>query len=255
MRPWVRSVSVALLLLAIHVTNAPSARADELTVLYQLPLQPSLTRLAEQFTKDTGHTVVFTIPTGAELTALLAGAGPADILIGTPAQVDKAIADNTVTRGKTPIGRVGISAVVRRGTPVPDISTLDGLKKAVLAADSVVFNGAGSGQYVLKVLTDLGVAEDIKAKVARPANGPATMDHVIKSTGNEIAFGLTPEAYPYSDKGVQTIGPLPAAVQTYTIYEAAVLTRSPSPAVAARFIAFITSPGARKTLAETGVVE
>ena len=89
-----------------------------------------------------------------------------------------------------------------------------------------------------------------------PGTGSGTVSSTRisrKPRGNEIAFGLTPEAYPYADKGVQTIGPLPSSLQTYTNYEAVVLSRTKSPAVAAMFIAYITTPAARKSLAATGV--
>ena len=75
----------------------------------------------------------------------------------------------------------------------------------------------------------------------------------MKSTGTEIGFGLTPEAYPYSDRGVQTIGPLPPPLQTYTTYDAVVLARTKSPTIAAQFISYITTAAARRILAATGV--
>jgi molybdate transport system substrate-binding protein len=248
-----RPLVVAVLLAAVSVIPIAGARADEIKVLYALPLQPALVALAEQFRQETGHTVTFDIPTAADLAALLASNGPADILIGTPAAVDRAIADGKVSGSKTPVGRVGISAVVRRGTPVPNIATVEALKAAVLAADSVAYNTAGSGQYVQKIFDGMEIGDQIKPKTVRPANGPQTMDQVMRSTGNEIAFGLTPEAYPYADKGVQTVGPLPASLQTYTSYEAVVLARTKSPAAAAQFLGYITTPAARKTLAATGV--
>jgi molybdate transport system substrate-binding protein len=244
---------VAVVLAAIGSIRIADARADEIKVLYALPLQPGLVGLAEQFHRETGHTITFDIPTGADLAALLASDAPADILIGTPAAVDRAIADGKTAGPRTPVGRVGISAVVRRGTPVPDIATVEALKRAVLAADSVAYNTAGSGQYVQRIFDQIGIGDEIKAKTARPANGPQTMDHVMRSTGNEIGFGLTPEAYPYAEKGVQTVGPLPPSLQTYTSYDAVVLSRTKSPMAAAQFLGYITTPAARKALAATGV--
>jgi molybdate transport system substrate-binding protein len=250
-----RRFFVAACFAALCSMHSARAAADEIKVLYALPLQPGLMALAEQFRQETGHTVVFDIPTAANLVALLASDAPADILIAVPATVDRAVADGKTTGSKAPVGRVGISAVVRRGTRVPDISTAEALRQAVLAADSVAYNTAGSGQYVQRIFDNMGIADQIKSKTVRPANGPQTMEQVLQSTGNEIAFGLTPEAYPYADRGVQTVGPLPDPLQTYTIYEAAVLARTKSPAAAAQFIRYITTPAAKKTLATTGVVE
>jgi molybdate transport system substrate-binding protein len=251
--PGCRAPIVALTMIGFVAAAVANVCAQDIKVLYALPLQPGLTKLAEEFRQQSGHTVTFEIPSGAELTRLLASDAPADVLINTPPTIDRAVSDGQAVGPKTSIGRVGISAVVRRGTPLPAIVTVDDLKRALIAADSVVYNTAGSGQYVQKILDDMGVTDQIKSRTARTANGPQTMEHVMRSTGNEIAFGLTPEAYPYADKGVQTVGPLPPSLQTYTVFEAIVLRRTKSQAAAAQFLTFITTPTARRVLNETGV--
>jgi molybdate transport system substrate-binding protein len=43
------------------------------------------------------------------------------------------------------LGRVGVGVAVRAGAPVPDISNTEALKRAILAADSIVYNRASTG--------------------------------------------------------------------------------------------------------------
>src|SRR3569833_1094878 len=65
-----------------------------------------------------------------------------------------------------------IGAVVRSGQPKPDISTTDGLRKALLAAKSVAYSDSSSGTYLTTVgFKKLGVAEEV-AKKSRKVRGP-----------------------------------------------------------------------------------
>jgi molybdate transport system substrate-binding protein len=46
---------------------------------------------------------------------------------------------------------------VRPGAPVPAMATKDDMKKALLEADSVVFNRASSGLYLEKLFRQMGI--------------------------------------------------------------------------------------------------
>jgi molybdate transport system substrate-binding protein len=47
-----------------------------------------------------------------------------------------------VASGHQLLGRVGVGVVIRADAPVPDISSTDALKRALLDADSVAYNRA-----------------------------------------------------------------------------------------------------------------
>ena len=56
------------------------------------------------------------------------------------------------------------------------------------------------------------------------------MEHVIKGKGKEIGFGAITEIKLYEVKGqFKLVGPLPADVQNYTSYNAALMSNSTSP--------------------------
>ena len=54
-------------------------------------------------------------------------------------------------------------------------------------------------------------------------------------------------------KGVTLVGPLPPDFQKVTVYSAGLAARSPSPAVARAFVAFLTRPGFKPKLAAAGL--
>ena len=87
------------------------------------------------------------------------------------------------------LARTGIGIAVRKGAPKPDVSSPEALKRALLAADTVVYNTASSGLYIEKMLDRIGVGDPVKAKTQRYPTGEGVMMHIINGKGNEIGFG------------------------------------------------------------------
>jgi molybdate transport system substrate-binding protein len=246
MRTTVLAIVVAI--------TAASAAADDLRVMSAGAVEPGLVRLVEQFKLDTGHTVQVQFGSAPQLTSRLAAGQPGDVLIAPTAVMDQAVASRTVQAPtRTPVGRVGVGVAVRRGAAVPDVSTVDRLKSALVAADAVVFTRGSSGQYVEKMLAKIGVAESIASKIVRAEDGEALIARLVGGKGNDIGLGAITEIRQYEPKGVMLVAPLVDRVQNFTVYEAAVMTAARTPQSAARFVGFITTPEARKTLAAVGV--
>jgi molybdate transport system substrate-binding protein len=64
--------------------------------------------------------------------------------------------------------RSTIGASVRKGTPKPDISTVAGLRQALLNAKSVAYSASASGTYIsTEMFKRLGVEEQMKTKARR----------------------------------------------------------------------------------------
>ena len=114
------------------------------------------------------------------------------------------------------------------------MSSVDALKRALLAADSIVYNTASTGIYLDRLFERWGILEAIKPKTTRYPDGASVMNHVIGGKGTEIGFGAMTEIRIYEPKGLRLVGPLPADVQNYTSYEAAVMTRRRVPRPRAR---------------------
>jgi molybdate transport system substrate-binding protein len=83
-------------------------------------------------------------------------------VVAPHAALDELAKSGTVDgNARVSLGRVGVGVVIRDGAPKPDVSTTDALKRAVLDADSVVYNRASSRLFVEGLLHRLGLAEQI----------------------------------------------------------------------------------------------
>jgi molybdate transport system substrate-binding protein len=242
------------LLLFIHFAVAGTAAAADIKVLSAVPLCPGVSQLSEQYKRGSGHNVMVQSVTTGDINKVLSSNEPFDILITTTALIDQSVKDGRSTDStRSAIGRVGIGVIVRRSrSDVPDISSTDALTKAVLAADTVVFNMAGSGQYVQSLFEKLGILSRIR-NTSRPSNAAQTMEAIINGKGNDIGFGLISEIKPYEEKGVRFLGPLPQGLQNYTTYEAVISSGSKVSDAAKEFIRFLTTSAAKDTFAKTGV--
>jgi molybdate transport system substrate-binding protein len=233
-----------------------TAAAAEIKIVSAVPVGEGLQHIAEQYKKTSGHDVKVQIANTGEINKLLAANEPIDILVGTTAAADQAAKEGKATATtKTQVGRVGIGVIVRASTPTPNVATVDALKQALLKSDLVIYNRAGSGQYVEKMIGQLGLTDQIKAKVPanRPGNAGETMDQVLQSKVNELAFGLLSEVKPYESKGIKLAGRLPAELQNYGTYDAIILTNSKSADAAKDFIRYLTTPAAKQIFAMHGV--
>jgi len=151
------------------------------------------------------------------------------------------------------LGRVGQGLAVRPGAPVPEVSSVDALKRAMLEAESVVFNRATGGQYIESMLRKIGVYDQIEKKTTRYASAGEVMDHLLKGKGREIGFAPMTEIMLYKEKGLRFVGPLPAEVQQYNAYVASPMRGAANAQAATALVKFLGTPAAKAALAGGGV--
>jgi molybdate transport system substrate-binding protein len=145
---------------------------------------------------------------------------------------------------------VGIGLFVRAGVAVPDISTPESLKRALLSADALIFNNVASGNYFATVLERLDISEAVKGKVTR-ASPADVVTRIVQGKGTDIGVGVIPLIL--IDKRLTLAGLLPGELQNYLVYAAAITTNAPSPDAGKDFIRFLASPAARAAFTANGV--
>ena len=193
----------------------------EIDVLSGAAVEPGLVAATDIFRKRTGHNVTIAFATTPEIRRLFATGASPDVVIAPPGALDDLAQSGKVDgTARVLLGRVGIGVVIRDGAPVPDVSTTDALKRAVLDADSVVYNRASSGLYVEVLLQRLGLAEAIQTKIKR-YTGTDMVEPLIRGEGREIGFMPVAQILKWRGQGLQLAGPLPADIQNHTTYAAA----------------------------------
>lgn len=217
------------------------ATAATLMVLSTGAVEPGIRAAAEQFRKDTGHDIRITFQTALEVKKRLEAREVWDLAIATPATIEEQTKAGLLVDGAVTLGRVGVGIAVRKGANQPSIATVEDVKRAVLAADRVIFSRGSTGVYSEGLLRKLGLYEQIESRVVREDRGSEAMSRLARTTGNAIAFGALTEIASAREEGVVLVGPLPVDLQNYTTYTVARMQQAPTPVVAAAFLKYLNS--------------
>ena len=203
-----------------------STKATGIKVISGGAFKQGLNALAEQYGNTSGIKLDLTYRTvGQHLKLIKSGEESFDVAVLTPDAIDGLIEDGKVVAGsRTDLAKTGVGVMVRAGTPLPVIGSVDAFKRTLLAAKSVAYidpaAGGSSGIYVGRLLERLGIAAAINAK-AKLIHGGAVADHIA---GGEAEIGIHQISEILPVKGVVLVGPLPAYIQNFTVYSAGVAT-------------------------------
>jgi molybdate transport system substrate-binding protein len=235
---------------------ATAAHAAEVTVMSSGGFTAAYRSLQPAAEKATGDhdTLVLGASMGTTPTSIpnRLGRGEADdvVIMVDYALDDLVKAGRVVAASKVDLARSNIALAVKAGAPRPDISTLDGLKKALLAARSIAYSDSASGKYLSNELFPrLGIADQLKDK-AKAILGTPVGEEVAQGRA-EIGFQQFSELKPVA--GIDIVGLLPAGAQQVTVYSAGVSAASKNPAAARALIAFLASPAAREAVRASGL--
>ncbi len=98
------------------------------------------------------------------------------------------------------------------------------------------------------MIEQMGLAETVKPKLTRIAAIRGGVDLVAKGKA-EVGFFNISEILPIP--GVTLVGPLPADLQSYIVFDAALASSAPQPA--ADFIKALSAPAAREAWEKAGL--
>ena len=243
----------SVVLMALLFMLSSTVHAAEITVLSGGAVEPGLKAATAVFEKESGHAVKITFNTSPQIAKRVAGGDTFDVVIAPPAAIKEFAKAGKVDDGGITLGRVGSGIAVRPGAPVPDISSAEAIKRAVLGAESIVFNRASTGIYIENMLKKMGVYEQIESKTTRYPDAFAVMEHVAKGKGRELAFGPITEILLFRDKGVRLVGPLPPEIQNYTSYVAVPMSAGSSKEVAQAYVRFLGGPTGKPLFVAAGI--
>ena len=186
-------------------------------------------------------------PMGPLVESLAQGAD-VDLVIVTEETLPRLERQGLVKRGAKPIARVGIGVAVNERAAAPDVSTVEALRRTLLAAKSVVYidpKVGTSGKHVAEMLERLGIAPQVNAKARLGQGG-----YVVEPVGRgEVELGIHQISEILPVKGVKLAGPLPPELQKYTIYVATPVRES---RLVLDFIDYLGGPQARALLPQLG---
>jgi molybdate transport system substrate-binding protein len=142
-----------------------------------------------------------------------------------------------------------IGVAVKAGAPKPDLSSREALKRAVLAAKSIVYSHGPSGIYLERLFERMGISDEIRHKVKRVQGQPS--GEVVAQGEAELGFQQVCELLPVP--GIDFVAPLPPDVQEITTFTAGVHANSKEPEAAKALLEFFTSPEAVPVIKSKGM--
>ena len=243
-RPFIIATAAALMLPTL--TNAA-----EIRVLSTQATEEAYRELVPQFEKATGHkvTTVFTGTLSAQ--KRLADGENYDMIIMSAPSIDAQIKSGKVAAGsRVDIAKSGVGVGVPKGAPKPDVSTTEALKKSLLAAKSIGYSTGPSGVYMISLFEKLGLADQIKDRLKQTPTG-VFVGTIIASREVEIGFQQVSELSNFP--GVDYVGPLPADVQSTTVFSTGLIDNAKEAEAAKALVKFLTTPEARSAFKKRGM--
>ncbi|HZO45554.1 MAG TPA: substrate-binding domain-containing protein [Xanthobacteraceae bacterium] len=241
------ALTAAAVGLAIALGSGP-ATAAEITSLVSNAFKTSFPDLTPLFEKATEHRLKTAFGSTDPLKVRIEKGEPIDLAIIGEGAIDELIKQGKlVAATRVVVARSGLGVAVRKGAPKPDLSTTEAFKRTIVNAQSIGFNAGGlSGIYLWSLFDKLGLTAVVKAKF-KDGSG-ATMaatgaTEIGLTQASEV--GLVPEA--------ELAGRLPAEIQHFTVFPAAISVNAKAPDAAQALLKFLASPDALRVMRAKGL--
>jgi len=229
----------------------------EIKVLSSTAMKTSMDLLMPQFEQASGHMTAFSYGPSTRIAKQVADGEANDVTIVTDSGVDDLIRQGRLVAGsRTDIARSAMALAVQKGAAKPDISTPKKFKQAMLAAKSLGMSnpvgGGASGAILAGIFDKLGIAEQMKPKLAFGPGGPAGLiGNFLVRREVEIGIQQLPELM--AVPGIDIVGPLPFGGETVSVFSAGLSTGARDAAAARALILFLTTPAAKAVLKARGM--
>jgi ABC-type molybdate transport system substrate-binding protein/sugar lactone lactonase YvrE len=247
--------TIAAIVIVIVCGVAGRVDADDVRVMTSGAFTAALLDLKTEFERTTPHKIVVVTTTmGTGETSIenrLKRGEPGDVVIVNAEALDDFIKQGTVVAGsRVDVARSAFGMAVRAGAPVPDVSTVDAFKRALLAAKSIAYSASVSGTYLsTELFQRLGIADRVLPK-SRRIEGER-VGAVVARGDAEVGFQQISELMPVP--GITLTGPLPDGVQRVTVFSAGIAAKAPSPAAAKQLVDYLVSPAAAAFVRKSGM--
>lgn len=209
--------------------------------------KPVFDRLGPLFERRTGHKLNAFYDTMSGIAARVAAHEAFDVLVMPVPLIEAYVRDGTVLpAGRAALANIGLAIGVRAGSKIPEVSTPETLRAALMAARTVVHappSATPSGAQSDKIIKELGLEQALAGRIMHKAG---LAGGVAMIASGEAELGIFPNSEIANAAGVASAGAPPAALNLNVVYGAGATAASKAPGLAAEFIHFLTEPESRK---------
>jgi molybdate transport system substrate-binding protein len=242
-----------LVLISILFWPATPLAASEINFFSTDALAPSMRELVPVFEKISGLRVKMVVANAGTIAARLHKGEVADLAFVLPPAWDRLQRDGRIDPNtRVVVGKVGLGAFVRRDAAKLDISTVDAFKRALLNAKSIAIRDPAQrspvGAYMLALFDRLALSDEIMPRLLLTNEPP--YEEVVSG---KAEFGFSTLAEIAAQPRVELVGPLPAEIQRYNIFTAAIPVTSGQRAATSEFLQFLLSDSSKAVFHLKGI--
>jgi molybdate transport system substrate-binding protein len=237
--------------------SADLAKATDIQVYSSGAPSEAVKVIGSLFEKTGEDHVSVVVGPPAAIQADLAAGSKIDVVI-LPRPVASTLVGGGVLRGDsiTNVSRVGIGVVVRTGAPAPDIADVAAIRQLLSNAHSIAYpdpaetGGGSTGLAVARMIEKLGMTDTVQPKLTVKS---AIGGGIALVASGQVEVGLFNISEILQIKGVTMVGPLPADLQNYILFTAAVPVKSNTPETASAYIKRLSDPAAGPVWQKAGL--
>lgn len=233
-----------------------ASQAAELRVITSGAFTEAYKKLVPIFEAASGHTVISSFGASIgnapdSIPSRFARGEKFDLVILSEGGLEALMKNGTLVAGsRVDLARSQIGVAVRKGTPKPDISTVETLKQSLLNAKSVAYSASASGTYLsTELFPRLGIAEQMQKTAKRILS--ERVGAVVARGDAELGFQQVSELIYF--KELDFVGTLPESVQQTIFFSSARVAGSEQQEVAQQLVRFFTSPAVADIVRTTGL--
>lgn len=233
-----------------------TASSDELYVLSPAAMRTSMLALIPEFERLSGQRIKLDFGPAGALAGRIQKGEALDVGIVTGGQIDELQEHGKIVAGtKVNLARVGMGLFARKGAAKPDIRSVEGFRRALLAAKFIGHNdpasGAPSGIFAARLLSSLDIAAAIKMKIKVFPAGTAAIYRAVEM--GDMDFGLGQITEIMARPGVELVGLLPDEIQNYTLFAGGIATMSMQRDASKSFISYLGTSAAASVMKANGL--
>lgn len=218
--------------------QAGAAQVNAITGLSSMATQHVLAELAADYSKRV-RPVSATSVGGVEAAARVRAGEDWDFVVLAADALAKLEAEGFVVRGsRVDVAASGMAIAVGPESAFIDVSDEEAVRDAVLNARSIGYSTGPSGAHLMRVFDRWGIADEIKPRLVQAPVGVPVGSLVARG---EVELGVQQMSELVHVAGIRLAGPLPAAIQTLTIFSGGVCATSKRADDARGFLAFAAS--------------
>jgi molybdate transport system substrate-binding protein len=247
-----RTVLASAMALGLMVC-ASGAGAAEIKVLSTGNMQTILGQVKADFERTSGHKLTLEFGSTPRIKAR-AESEAADLTINERYVLDDLVKAGRVARDTlVDVARSPFAIGVRAGAPKPDVSTMDALKRTLLAAESIAqpdqAGGAQDGVYFVSLISQLGIADQIKPKI-KITQGGDNSAKLVASGGAQMGVA---QRRNFMFPEVAMLEPLPDVAGMKFLMVAGVLSGAKERDAALAFARYLAAPARAEVIKANGM--